>query len=173
MWPSRGRISASSTMIRRLNRPAAPSQFNPNNIYPHAMLVAALALNDNDVEARDALQRYLALPKAVRTVAAWKAIKAQNTSARSDPRYLEAWTASARRGGRRETRARIERATRHLNRLAQRARLHPRPAQGEVRPAAAVDAQPGPKTQRRAMARKPATIPGLQGRNLSASSNRA
>ena len=36
---------------------------NPNDIpYAHVVLVAALALTDHDAEAREALQRYLALP---------------------------------------------------------------------------------------------------------------
>ena len=39
------------------------------------MLVAALALTGHDAEAREALQRYLALPSAgpLKTIAAWKA----------------------------------------------------------------------------------------------------
>lgn len=43
--------------------------------YIHATLVAALALIGHDAEAREALQRYLALPNTVRlkTIAAWKA----------------------------------------------------------------------------------------------------
>ena len=40
-----------------------------------ATLVAALALTGHDVEAREALQRYLALPSTgpLKTIAAWKA----------------------------------------------------------------------------------------------------
>jgi tetratricopeptide (TPR) repeat protein len=43
--------------------------------YIHATLVAALALTGHDAEAREALQRYLALPSTgpVKTIAAWKA----------------------------------------------------------------------------------------------------
>ena len=49
---------------------------NPNDIpWAHTMLVAALALTDHDAEAREALQRYLALPSIgpLKTIAAWKA----------------------------------------------------------------------------------------------------
>ena len=49
---------------------------NPNyNPFAHAILVAALALTGHDAEAREALQRYLALPSTgpLKTIAAWKA----------------------------------------------------------------------------------------------------
>jgi adenylate cyclase len=48
---------------------------NPNYIfYTHTALVAALALTDHDAEAREALQRYLALPTTgPKTIAACKA----------------------------------------------------------------------------------------------------
>jgi TolB-like protein/class 3 adenylate cyclase len=49
---------------------------NPNYVqYIHATLVAALALTGRDAEAREALQRYLALPSTgpLKTIAAWKA----------------------------------------------------------------------------------------------------
>jgi adenylate cyclase len=48
---------------------------NPNIAIIHLNLVAALALTDHDAEAREALQRYLALPSAgpLRTIAACKA----------------------------------------------------------------------------------------------------
>jgi tetratricopeptide (TPR) repeat protein len=49
---------------------------NPNYIpWAHTTLVAALALTDHDAEAREALQRYLALPSIgpLKTIAAWKA----------------------------------------------------------------------------------------------------
>ena len=38
--------------------------------------MAALALTDHDAEAREALQRYLALPSTgpLKTIAAWKAL---------------------------------------------------------------------------------------------------
>ena len=49
---------------------------NPDyNPFAHVILVAALALTDRDAEAREALQRYLALPSTapLKTIAAWKA----------------------------------------------------------------------------------------------------
>jgi TolB-like protein/class 3 adenylate cyclase/tetratricopeptide (TPR) repeat protein len=49
---------------------------NPNYVqYIHTTLVAALALTGHDAEAREALQRYLALPSTgpLKTIAAWKA----------------------------------------------------------------------------------------------------
>ena len=49
---------------------------NPNDIpWAHTMLVAALALTHHDAEAREALQRYLALPSSgpLKTIAALKA----------------------------------------------------------------------------------------------------
>jgi adenylate cyclase len=63
---------------------------NPNYVhYIHATLVAALALNGHDVEAREALQRYLALPSTGRltTIAAWKAY---NSAQGGDPSRVEA-----------------------------------------------------------------------------------
>jgi tetratricopeptide (TPR) repeat protein len=48
---------------------------NPNYVqYIHSVLVAALALIGHDAEAREALQRYLALPSTgpLKTIAAWK-----------------------------------------------------------------------------------------------------
>jgi adenylate cyclase len=62
---------------------------NPNYIpWAHTVLVAALALTGNDAEAREALQRYLALPSAgpLKTVATWKAY---NESQHGAPRYVE------------------------------------------------------------------------------------
>ena len=49
---------------------------NPNYVqWAHTILVAALALTDHDAEAREALQRYLALPSTgpLKTIAAFKA----------------------------------------------------------------------------------------------------
>ena len=49
---------------------------NPNYVpHIHVFLVAALALTGHDAEAREALQRYLALPSTgpLKTIAAWKA----------------------------------------------------------------------------------------------------
>ena len=59
-----------------------------NNQFSHVALVAALALSDHDAEAREALQRYLALPSTgpLRTIAAWKA---HQMSLGSDPRFVE------------------------------------------------------------------------------------
>jgi adenylate cyclase len=62
---------------------------NPNYApVAHTILVAALALTGHDAEAREALQRYLALPSSerLRTIAAWKA---QEMSLGGDPRFVE------------------------------------------------------------------------------------
>jgi len=62
----------------------------PNyNQFSHTILVAALALTDHDAEAREALQRYLALPSTgpLRTITAWKA---HDESQHGDPRFVEA-----------------------------------------------------------------------------------
>ena len=58
----------------------------------HRDLVAALAFTGHEAEAREALQRYLALPshRALKTIAAWKAL-AQISGWTSDPRCLEMW----------------------------------------------------------------------------------
>ena len=61
----------------------------PNyNVYSHVVLVAALALTGHDAEAREALQRYLALPSTgpLKTIAAWKA---HQMSLGDDPRFVE------------------------------------------------------------------------------------
>jgi adenylate cyclase len=54
----------------------------------HMVLLAALALTDHDAEAREALQRYLALPSTgpLKTIAAWKA---HQMSLGGDPRFVE------------------------------------------------------------------------------------
>jgi adenylate cyclase len=59
--------------------------YNPDS---HLALVAALALTGHDSEAREALQRYLALPSSgpLRTIAAWKA---HQMSLGNDPRFVE------------------------------------------------------------------------------------
>jgi tetratricopeptide (TPR) repeat protein len=65
---------------------------NPNNPYSHLALVAALALTDHDAEAREALQRYLALPSTApfKTIAAWKAHQESLVSKQGgDPRFVE------------------------------------------------------------------------------------
>jgi adenylate cyclase len=66
---------------------------NPNyNSTAHGNLIAALALTGRDAEASEALQRSLALPPpGAKTIAAWKAYRAQYTNPQSDPRYLEMW----------------------------------------------------------------------------------
>ena len=65
----------------------------PNyNQSSHLVLVAALALIDHDAEAREALQRYLALPSTgpLRTIAAWKAHQMSQVPKQSgDPRFVE------------------------------------------------------------------------------------
>jgi hypothetical protein len=56
------------------------------------ILVAALALTGREVEAREALQRYLALPSAgLRTITAWKAFGARLTNPQTDARAFELW----------------------------------------------------------------------------------
>jgi len=61
----------------------------PNNSpRTQGTLTAALALTGHDAEAQEALQGYLALPTAgPKTIAAWKAFKAQDTNEHSDPRF--------------------------------------------------------------------------------------
>jgi class 3 adenylate cyclase/Flp pilus assembly protein TadD len=66
---------------------------NPN-YFPdaHVILVAALALADRDVEAREALQQYLALPSSasLKTIAAWNArYRSKVSEQHPDPRFLE------------------------------------------------------------------------------------
>jgi tetratricopeptide (TPR) repeat protein len=58
------------------------------NQFSHLILVAALALNDRNAEAREALSRYLALPSTgpLKTIAAWKA---HQTSLSGDARFVE------------------------------------------------------------------------------------
>ena len=66
---------------------------NPNYVpYVHVILVAALALTEHDAEAREALQRYLALPSSgpLKTIAAWKAFyKSKVSEQHGDPRFFE------------------------------------------------------------------------------------
>ena len=61
---------------------------NPNNPFAHLALVAALALSGHDTEAREALQRYLALPSSapLKTIAAWKTHPSEQGA---DPRWAE------------------------------------------------------------------------------------
>ena len=51
----------------------------PNNPFPHANLAAALALTGHEAEAREALQRYLALPSSAQNIAEIKAFNARFT----------------------------------------------------------------------------------------------
>ena len=76
-------------MTRRLNWLAGRSQSILINPFAHVALVAALALTDHDAEAREALQRYLALPSTapLKTIAAWKAH--QMSAQGGDPRFVE------------------------------------------------------------------------------------
>ena len=55
------------------------------------VLVAALALTGHDAEAREALQRYLALPSTgpLKTIAAWKAYQMSSPQQGGDPRFVE------------------------------------------------------------------------------------
>jgi tetratricopeptide (TPR) repeat protein len=66
---------------------------NPNSDpYSHLALVAALALAGRDAEAREALQRYLALPSTApfKTIAAWKAHQMSLVPKQGgDPRFVE------------------------------------------------------------------------------------
>jgi adenylate cyclase len=65
---------------------------NPNNVFAHGDLIAAFALTGRELEAREALQQYLALPPAgIRTIAAFKAFFARVSNPHSDPRILEGW----------------------------------------------------------------------------------
>ena len=66
---------------------------NPNYVpNAHANLVAALALSGHEAEAREALQRYLALPASGKlwTIAAWGAYyEASVDEHHKDPRVLD------------------------------------------------------------------------------------
>jgi adenylate cyclase len=66
---------------------------NPNNTTRgHGVLIAALVLSGREGEAREALQRYLALPiTELKTIAAWKADEASLQYQHSDPRFLQVW----------------------------------------------------------------------------------
>jgi adenylate cyclase len=63
----------------------------PNRGTPHVYLIAALALAGQESQAHEALQRYLALPSAARTVAEWKRTRARYVNESTDPRYVEHW----------------------------------------------------------------------------------
>ena len=65
---------------------------NPNDPYSHLALVAALALTGREVEAREALQRYLALPSTApfKTIGAWKAHQMSLVPKQGgDPRFFD------------------------------------------------------------------------------------
>jgi len=74
-----------------------------NNPFPHARLVAALALSGHEAQAREALQQYMALPPSgPRTIAAWKALNAQYSANPNDPGFLEysdRWNEGLRKAG--------------------------------------------------------------------------
>jgi tetratricopeptide (TPR) repeat protein len=58
----------------------------------YGALVAALALTGREAEAREALQRYLALPSpGLKTIAAFKALEIQVTDPHGGPRFPESW----------------------------------------------------------------------------------
>jgi tetratricopeptide (TPR) repeat protein len=66
---------------------------NPNYVpWAHTFLVAAFALTGHETEAREALQRYLALPSTgpLKTIAAWKAHQMSLVPKQGgDPRFVE------------------------------------------------------------------------------------
>jgi tetratricopeptide (TPR) repeat protein len=66
---------------------------NPNyTTRGHGALIASLVLTGREAEAREALQRYLALPiTELKTIAAWKADEASPQYQHKDPRFLEVW----------------------------------------------------------------------------------
>jgi len=74
-----------------------------NNPFPHARLVAALALSGHEAEAREALQNYLALaPGGPKTIAAWRTLNAQHARDPNEPRFLEfsdRWSEGLRKAG--------------------------------------------------------------------------
>ena len=81
--------------------------------YTHATLVAALALTGHDAEAREALQRYLALPSTgpLKTIAALKALLSPHRAAvhPASRRTSGCTTACAKQGCRRSERSRFGR----------------------------------------------------------------
>ena len=66
-------------------------EISPNIDTPHLYFVVALALTGQESQAHEAFQRYLATPGAVRTMAEWKAVRAQWVNEHTDPRYVEYW----------------------------------------------------------------------------------
>ena len=58
----------------------------------HSVLIASLGWAGHQAEAREAIERYVALfPTGPRTVAEWKATKGQNANPDIDPRVLDYW----------------------------------------------------------------------------------
>ena len=68
-------------------------EISPNNTAPYLYLIPALALTGQELQAHEALGRYLSLANsaAPRTVAGWKSAKAQVVNEHTDPRYVEYW----------------------------------------------------------------------------------
>jgi hypothetical protein len=62
-----------------------------NYQHPHILLIAALALNGQETEAREAFQGYLALPvsERLKTIGAWKKHDAQFINQQSGPRVID------------------------------------------------------------------------------------
>jgi tetratricopeptide (TPR) repeat protein len=79
--------------LKRYDQPIEQARqtiaINANYVpWAHVILVAALTLTGPDAEAREALQRYLALPLTgpLKTIGAWKAY---DESQHGTPRYVE------------------------------------------------------------------------------------
>jgi adenylate cyclase len=66
-------------------------EINPNNGDPYLYLIVALALTDQAPQAREALQRYLALRGVDKTMAERKHSRALWVNEHTDPRYVEYW----------------------------------------------------------------------------------
>jgi adenylate cyclase len=63
-----------------------------NDSYAHGDIIAALALTGHEADAREALQRFLALPPdpdGMRTIAAWKAYQDPRVGPHSDPAVVD------------------------------------------------------------------------------------
>ena len=63
-----------------------------NDSYAHGDIIAALALTGHEADAREALQRFLALPPdadGMRTIAAWKAYQDRHAGPHGDPAVVE------------------------------------------------------------------------------------
>jgi tetratricopeptide (TPR) repeat protein len=64
---------------------------NSNWGSPYLYLIVALALTDEETQAHEALQAYLATPGATKTLAGWKSTRARFVNEQTDPRYAEYW----------------------------------------------------------------------------------